>query len=175
MFDLDAIQRALREFQPRRLGALRLPREQRARASGARPGRQARRLAAFPLRDPRARAPAKLVHRIEPGALDHLPGDRRIYTRWQEWEQGVAALVDGMSRVAMEYAPRGTIPTSPGSTPARSSWSASRRRRVVSSGDLIQLFEATWDDDQWRMHREAEALTRAGLRAGLGPDRRADR
>ena len=30
---------------------------------------------------------------------------------------------------------------------------------VVSSGDLIQLFEAVWDDDQWRMHREAEAVT----------------
>ena len=28
---------------------------------------------------------------------------------------------------------------------------------IVSSGDLIQLFEATWDDDQWRMHLAAES------------------
>src|SRR5262249_22274295 len=32
---------------------------------------------------------------------------------------------------------------------------------VVPSGDLIQLFEATWDDDQWRMHREADVHTRS--------------
>ena len=32
---------------------------------------------------------------------------------------------------------------------------------VVPSGDLIQRFEATWDDDQWRMHREAETHTRS--------------
>ncbi len=30
---------------------------------------------------------------------------------------------------------------------------------IVSSGNLIQLFEATWDDDQWRLHREAEVVT----------------
>ena len=31
---------------------------------------------------------------------------------------------------------------------------------VVSSGDLIQQFEATWDDDQWQMHLEAEKSRR---------------
>ena len=30
---------------------------------------------------------------------------------------------------------------------------------LASSGDLIQQFEATWDDDQWQMHREAEKCT----------------
>ena len=44
---------------------------------------------------------------------------------------------------------------------------------VVSSGDLIQQFEATWDDDQWRMHRAAEDVHDVGLRPGLGADRRA--
>jgi Xaa-Pro aminopeptidase len=29
----------------------------------------------------------------------------------------------------------------------------------ASSGDLIQLFEAAWDDDQWQMHRQAETHT----------------
>ncbi|MBW8884367.1 MAG: aminopeptidase P family protein, partial [Planctomycetia bacterium] len=28
--------------------------------------------------------PKKLVHRIESGALDHLPGDKTVYLRWQE-------------------------------------------------------------------------------------------
>src|SRR5205085_5488385 len=26
---------------------------------------------------------------------------------------------------------------------------------IVSSGDLVQLFEACWDDKQWAMHQEA--------------------
>ena len=32
---------------------------------------------------PRAGEPRKLVHRIEPGALDHLPGEASAYLRWQ--------------------------------------------------------------------------------------------
>jgi Xaa-Pro aminopeptidase len=34
---------------------------------------------------------------------------------------------------------------------------------IVSSGDLIQQFEATWDDQQWRMHQEAERHTRSAF------------
>ena len=35
--------------------------------------------------------PTKLVHRIEAGALDHLPGDQTIYLRWQELEAGIGS------------------------------------------------------------------------------------
>src|SRR5437762_3924843 len=48
--------------------------------------------------------PRKLVHRIEPHALDHLPGPQQVYLRWQELEAGVASLVKGAHKVAMEYA-----------------------------------------------------------------------
>src|SRR5713101_7496970 len=34
--------------------------------------------------------PRKLVHRIEPHALDNLPGIQKSYLRWQELEAGVA-------------------------------------------------------------------------------------
>ena len=30
---------------------------------------------------------------------------------------------------------------------------------VVSSGDLVQKFEATWDDEQWQMHQDAATHT----------------
>jgi Xaa-Pro dipeptidase len=30
---------------------------------------------------------------------------------------------------------------------------------VASSGDLVQLFEAAWDDEQWQMHQEAAIHT----------------
>jgi Xaa-Pro aminopeptidase len=34
---------------------------------------------------------------------------------------------------------------------------------VVSSGDLVQQFEALWDDEQWRMHQEAAVHTDAAF------------
>src|SRR5262245_61214018 len=48
----------------------------------------------------------KLVHRIEPFALDHLPGTKSIYLKWQELEAGVASLLKGHRSVAIEYVAR---------------------------------------------------------------------
>ncbi|MBY0229023.1 MAG: aminopeptidase P family protein, partial [Gemmataceae bacterium] len=39
--------------------------------------------------------PRKLVHRIEQGSLDMVPGPKSVYLRWQELEEGVASLVKG--------------------------------------------------------------------------------
>ncbi|MEZ6067268.1 MAG: hypothetical protein R3B90_16545 [Planctomycetaceae bacterium] len=46
--------------------------------------------------------PRKLVHRIEEGALDHLPSEATVYLR-EELEAGVRSLVEGLGQVAMEY------------------------------------------------------------------------
>src|SRR5688572_23686736 len=54
--------------------------------------------------------PRKLVHRIEPHALDHLPGPQQLYLRWQELEAGVGGLLKGVKKVAMEYVPRNANP-----------------------------------------------------------------
>src|SRR5205807_9642314 len=43
--------------------------------------------------------PRKLVHRIEPRALDALPGPAQSYLRWQELEAGVKSLVSGCKRL----------------------------------------------------------------------------
>src|SRR5438874_1540706 len=37
--------------------------------------------------------PHKLVHRIETGALDHLPGVKTVYLRWQELEAGLVTML----------------------------------------------------------------------------------
>ena len=54
--------------------------------------------------------PRKLVHKIEPHSLDHLPGQAEVYLRWQELEAGVQSLVTGFKKVAMEYVPRNAMP-----------------------------------------------------------------
>lgn len=104
-------------------------------------------------------SPRKLVHRIEPGALDHLPGERTIYLRWSELEAGVASLVGTGKRVAMEYSPRGNIPYMGRVDAGTIELVRSTGCEIVSSGDLIQLFEAAWSDEQWELHLRAEQGT----------------
>lgn len=108
--------------------------------------------------------PKKLVHRIEPAALDHLPGSRKtVYLRWQELEAGVRELVNGAGKVAMEYSPRNANPYIARVDAGTVELVRSFGVEVVSSGNLIQQFEAVWDDDQWAMHQEAAKHTDAAF------------
>ena len=112
--------------------------------------------------------PRKLVHRIESGALDALPGPRQVYLRWQELEAGVKALVAGCRRVAMEYVPRNANPYPSRVDAGTVELVRSAGVEVVSSGDLVQQFEACWDDDQWAMHLEAAKHTRSAYDVAFG-------
>jgi len=168
MFDLRAIQAALLEF---RLDGWLLydfrgsnPLARRILDLDGRPVGSRR----FGYLVPARGEPRKLVHRIESGALDHLPGERRIYLRWQELEVGVAALVSGLRRVAMEYSPRNANPYVSRVDAGTVELVRGCEVEVVSSGDLIQQFEATWDDDQWRMHVEADGHTRSAYGVAWG-------
>jgi Xaa-Pro dipeptidase len=99
--------------------------------------------------------PQKLVHRIEQGALDHLPGEKQVYLRWDELEWGVAALLRGSGRIAMEYSPRNAIPYISRVDAGTIELVRSYGVGIESSGDLVQMFEATWTDAQWQLHLQA--------------------
>lgn len=161
MFDLDAVQSSLREFgldgwllyDFRGLNVL----ASRVLGFGAE-GMFSRRWMYW---IPASGEPHKLVHRIEDSALHHLPGEKTIYLRWQEFEEGVAALVDGSSRIAMEYSPRNANPYVARVDAGTIELVRESGVEIVSSGDLIQIFEATWDDEQWQMHLDAAKVTDA--------------
>jgi hypothetical protein len=53
--------------------------------------------------------PRKLVHRVEGGRLDPLPGNPQLYSSWQELETGLKQLLSGAQRIAMQYSPRNAI------------------------------------------------------------------
>jgi Xaa-Pro dipeptidase len=112
--------------------------------------------------------PRKLVHRIEPRALDGVPGPAQIYLRWQELEAGVQALVKGAKRVAMEYVPRNANPYVSRVDAGTIELVKSFGIDVLPSGDLIQYFEACWDDEQWAMHLEAAKHTDSAYAAAFG-------
>jgi Xaa-Pro aminopeptidase len=161
MFDLDAIQAALREFgldgwllydfRGSNILTRRILDLDGAPVTSRR----------FFYAVPAGGEPRKLVHRIEPGALNHLPGEATVYLRWQELEAGVKALLAGMKRVAMEYSPRNANPYIAKVDAGTVELVRGFGVEPVPSGDLIQRFEACWDDDQWRMHREAETHTKS--------------
>ncbi len=111
--------------------------------------------------------PRKLCHKIEPHALDHLPGSCQTYLRWQELEAGVAELLRGSKRVAMEYVPRNANPYISRVDAGTIELVRAQDVTPVPSGDLIQRFEACWDDEQWAMHLEAARHTRAAFDAAF--------
>jgi hypothetical protein len=110
---------------------------------------------------PASGEPRKLMHAIEPYNLDHLPGGKTIYSQRETLASGLQSVLGGLKRVAMEYSPSNAIPyisrVDAGTVEAIRALGTD----VVSSGDLVQRFEAVWSADALRTHRAAsEALYR---------------
>jgi len=99
--------------------------------------------------------PSKLVHKIEAGHLDSLPGSKRQYAAWQELEENLKAMLAPYKTVAMQYSPNNRVfvisLVDGGTTELIRSFGTT----IVSSGDLVAQFEATLSDDQIRSHFEA--------------------
>ncbi len=115
---------------------------------------------------PAAGEPRAVVHAIERHNLDALPGDKIVYAGRQQLDEALTRLLRGVRRVAMEYSPECAIPYL--SRVDAGTIEAIRQRgvEVVSSGDLVQQFEATWSAAQLASHRAAsEALHRIKDRA----------
>jgi Xaa-Pro dipeptidase len=116
---------------------------------------------------PASGEPMRLVHRIEAGHLDTVPGKKLQYSAWQELQEHLKTMLSGRRRVAMQYSPNNVIPyiglVDAGTIEMVRSFGV----EVVSSGDLVARFEATWTDDQIRSHFEArdriDAITTAAF------------
>ncbi len=115
---------------------------------------------------PRSGEPQALVHAIERYNLDHLPGAKTMYSGRTQLQAGLAALLAGRRRVAMEYSPNCNIPYVSRVDGGTIELIRGLGVEVVSSGDLIQRFEASWDERAIASHRTAsEALYRIKDRA----------
>lgn len=103
--------------------------------------------------------PRKLVHRIESGALDHLPGEKTVYLTWQELRAGVKELVVGAGRVATEYSPEAANPYVAAVDAGTVELLRVSGAEPVSSGDLVSRFEASLTEKQVAGHlRAAEVV-----------------
>jgi Xaa-Pro dipeptidase len=103
---------------------------------------------------PASGEPRKLVHRIEEWNLDTLPGEKRIYLSWQSLEEGLKILLSGSKRVAMEYSPKCVIPYISTIDAGTVELVRGCGMQVVSSANLLQHFEACWDENQLKENIE---------------------
>jgi Xaa-Pro dipeptidase len=118
---------------------------------------------------PAANDPFKLVHPIDAGLLQGLPGREIYYLNRQEWDQGLQKNLAAAKKVAIED--------------AASSWTASLLREsgieTVSSEDLVQFFLARLPPTQLEQHRRAAhrlseliPLAFAEIKSQMDSDRR---
>ncbi len=101
---------------------------------------------------PQKGEPVKLVHKIESGALDSLPGRKVEYVGWQEMETALAEILAGARTVAMQYSPKNAVPYVSRVDAGTIELINSIGVQVVSSADLVSYFEATWTQEQLESH-----------------------
>ncbi len=110
---------------------------------------------------PASGEPRSLVHAIERQNLDGLPGAKMVYSRREELDRALRVLVAGLRRVAMEYSPGCAIPYVSRVDAGTVEALRERGLEIVSSGDLVQAFEAVWSPAQLAKHEAAaDALYR---------------
>ena len=101
---------------------------------------------------------SKIVHRIEPGKLEALPGKRREYSSWKEQHtllREVVTATNQKPRVAMQYSPQNDVPYMSKVDAGTIELIRSLGVEVVTSAELVQQFEAVWSPEQWQTHIEA--------------------
>jgi Xaa-Pro dipeptidase len=125
--------------------------------------------------------PVKIVHSIERGKLDSLPGIKKVYLPWQQLQQFLAETVTAgsnarwsksmddprhsertvrrlegkVNRIAMQYSPENAIPYISRVDAGTIELIRSIGVEPVTSADLVQQFEAVWTPEQLQMHNEA--------------------
>lgn len=116
--------------------------------------------------------PRKLVHRVEPGHLDSLPGVKEEYSAWSEMQEKLRALTHGCRRIAMQYSPDNQIPYVSLVDAGTVELIRSFGPKVVTSADLITRFEAVWTPQQFATHGAAGRVIDAAIPATFQEIRR---
>ncbi len=99
--------------------------------------------------------PKKLVHSVEKGKLDSLPGKRDVYLAWVQLHTSLKRILGKPKRIAMQYSPKNNIPYVSMVDAGVVELVKGFGHKIVSSADLVQRFEAAIDEKGYRLHKEA--------------------
>jgi Xaa-Pro dipeptidase len=100
--------------------------------------------------------PRKLVHRIEQGRLDALPGNKGRYSSWQELHAGLEVMLFDARKIAMQYSPNNAIMYVSMVDAGTVEFLRSLGKEIVSSADLVSRFEAVLSEEQMASHGVAQ-------------------
>ena len=99
--------------------------------------------------------PRGLEHRVEPGMIAALPGEKIPYSSWPEQVEALGRITSGLRRVAMQYSPNCAIPYVAMVDAGTVELVRSLGVEVVTSAELVQYFEARWSPEALETHLEA--------------------
>jgi Xaa-Pro aminopeptidase len=102
--------------------------------------------------------PRGLVHRIEQGMLDGLPGVKTPYASWPKQVEGLSMLLQGCRKIAMQYSANCAVPYVSMVDGGTLELVRGTGVEVVTSADMVQFFEARWNQAQFQSHIEAGGL-----------------
>jgi Xaa-Pro dipeptidase len=131
-------------------------------------------------------APEKIVHRLEPAALGHLPGTTHVYLTWQELDRALADVIGRLGaaggarpvastargaasgpEVAMEYSPLARLPYVSRVDAGTVDMVRAAGASVVSSADLAQRFGGVLSAEQRRDHRSTGRIVHDVIQAAF--------
>lgn len=104
---------------------------------------------------PASGEPVRLVSTVEPTRLDTLPGEKRFYMKWEELHASLKEILGAPGRVAMQFSPMNNIPYVSIVDAGTVDLIRSFGHEIVSSCDLVQLFEGILDEDGYQSHLKA--------------------
>jgi len=105
---------------------------------------------------PASGEPRRLVHSVEKTKLDSLPGKKDVYLPWEQLHGLLREILgEPGRRIAMQYSPLNHIPYVAMVDAGTVELVRSFGHEVVSSADLVQIFEAIIDEKGYQLHLEA--------------------
>ena len=122
------------------------------RILGLQPGMRTRRWFYFV---PAKGTPKKLVHKIEAGSLQPLPGDTLFYASQKELHDNLKKSLGRSKKIAMQYSPKNAIPYVAMVDAGTVELIRSLGPKIVTSADLVQKYEACWSSQQLESHLAA--------------------
>jgi Xaa-Pro aminopeptidase len=99
--------------------------------------------------------PTKLVSRVESTKLDALPGRKEFYLSWRELHAKLRDILGGTKKIAMQYSPLNHIPYVAIVDAGTVELIRSFGHDIVSSANLVQIFEAIIDRAGYESHLRA--------------------
>ena len=99
--------------------------------------------------------PIKLVSAVEATKIDNLPGEKIIYRSWEQQHSSLRTMLKNSRRIAMQYSPNNNIPYISVVDGGTIELIRSFGVEIVSSANLVQIFEAVIDEEGYQSHLRA--------------------